>query len=396
MPRLSMFRPEYSKDFYWIDRSCREWFLVSGVAVYIHRYLGAANDARDSTGPAQPVGDSGLLGIQDLLLMENRDRKYDKNIYELRGIYNQNDTDFDLSQFGLFLANDNIFISFHINDMVERMGRPLMNGDVLELPNLKDPFALLNVSKALKRFYVVQDTSRSSEGFSPTWYPHVWRAKIGPLVDSQEYKQIFGDGSNPKDLLNYLSTYNATINNNNAVVSQAETDVPLSGFDTSMFWVNPTNPDGTLNTIEIAETVLNSTDPNNPDVTTENNESLSLDNEYTFGSPRKKGYLESYLQGDGAAPNDLPTGFGTFFPVSPASGDYFKRTDFLPSRLFRYDGYKWIFIETQTRTNLTNNDTKNTMIDTFINNSNRTQTQDGTGSISEKQTLNNLLKPKAD
>lgn len=390
MPRLSLWRPEYSKDYYWIDRSCREWFLVSGVGIYVHKYLGSSTDSRDSGGPAEPpqTGDD-VLGIQDLLLMENRDRKYDKNIYELKGIYNQNDTDFDLSQFGLFLTNDNIFVSFHINDMVERMGRPLMNGDVLEFPNLKDPYALLSVNKALKRFYVIQDTARSSEGFSPTWYPHVWRAKVAPLVDSQEYKQIFGDGDNPKDLLNYLSNYNQVKDVNDAVIAQAEKDVPLSGFDTSMFWVNPTNPDGTINT-DANNLVTESIDP----ITGENNQDIAIDTIYEFGSPRKKGYLETYLQGDGEAPNGIPTGFGTAFPLEPRKGDYFKRTDFLPSRLFRFDGFKWVYIENQVRTGLTNTDEKNTLKGTFINNSNITNTSQG--DENQKQNLNDLLKPKAD
>lgn len=380
MPRLSLWRPEYSKDYYWIDRSSREFFLVSGVGIYVHKYLGAETDARDSTGPAQPTGNNDVFGIQDLLLMENRDRKYDKNIYELRGIYNQNDTDFDLSQFGLFLNGDNIFVSFHINDMVERMGRPLMNGDVLEFPNLKDPFALHDVAKALKRFYVVSDTSRSAEGFSPTWFPHVWRAKVGPLIDAQEYKDIFGNGQNPNDLLNYLSNYNRLKDANDAVVAQAETDVPLSGYDTTMFWVNPTeganvNVDNTL------------------DIATEDGIPIGTNSD-NYGSPIANGYLNSYLVGDGEAPNGILSGFGTAFPLSPSKGEFFKRTDFLPARLFRYDGFKWVFFEDAARTNITNNDTRETLKGTFINNSKITQTN--SGNITEKQTLNDLLRPKAD
>jgi len=45
--------------------------------------------------------------------MENRDRKYDEDIYVMRGIYQMQDLDFNLSQFGIFLNNDNIFMHFH-------------------------------------------------------------------------------------------------------------------------------------------------------------------------------------------------------------------------------------------------------------------------------------------
>ena len=356
--------------------------MIGGVGIYVHKYMGSESDARDSTGPAQPVGDNGLLGIQDLLLMENRDRKYDKNIYELRGIYNPNDTDFDLSQFGLFLSNDNLFVSFHINDMVERLGRTLMNGDVLEFPNLKDPFAIHDVAKALKRFYVISDTSRSADGFSPTWYPHIWRVKVGPLVDAQEYKDIFGNGENPNDLLNYLSNYNKIKDVNDAVVAQAEADVPQSGYDTSMFWVNPTKPDGTINATSELE------------IATEDGQNIVIEG-VGYGSPTGNGYTTTYLMGDGDAPNGIVSGFGIAFPMNPSTGDFFKRTDFLPARLFRFDGFRWMFVEDAVRTNITNNDNRNTLKGTFINNTGTVDLIEG-GTVNAKQTLNDLLKPRAD
>jgi hypothetical protein len=369
MPRLSLWRPEYSKDYYWADRQIRESFYVGGVGILVHKFLTAETDPADGT-PTQPAG--GYIGIQDLLLLENRDRKYDKNLYELRGIYNQNDVDFDLSQFGLFLANDTIFASFHINDMVERLGRPLISGDVLEFPNLKDPFAVMDIRKSLKRFYVVQDGTRSSEGFSQTWFPHVWRVKIGPLMDSQEFKDILGDGTDPNDLLNHLSTFNRNTVVNQAVVAKAELDVPESGYDASMFWINPidevtgdldvvTNPDGTL----------------------------------TYGTARSNSYTQGYLTGDGLAPNGAPMGFGTAFPISPAKGDFFKRTDFLPARLFRWDGYKWVAIEKDHRTILSNTTERNTLKGTFINNQSTTNTQQD-GPVPQRQNLKDLFRPRED
>lgn len=371
MPRLSLWRPEYSKDYYWLDRQVREYFYVGGVGIIIHKFLGAETDAADSTGPAQPVDDASPTKIQDLLLLENRDRKYDKNLYELRGIYNQNDVDFDLSQFGLFLSNDTIFIQFHINDMVERIGRPLMSGDVLEFPNLKDPFALHDVAKSLKRFYVVQDASRSSEGFSQTWYPHVWRCKVGPLVDSQEFKSILGTGAGADDLFNHLSNYNRVKDVNDAVVAQAEADVPQAGYDNSMFWVNPTNGQGQVDVTENADGTV------------------------TYGTPSGEGYTKGYLTQDGFAPNGATMGFGTSFPSNPQKGEYFKRTDFLPARLFKWDGAKWIVMENEKRQTLTNNADRKTLKGTFINNT-ATHTSNGGEVVEQRQNLNDLLKPKAD
>jgi hypothetical protein len=145
--------------------------------------------------------------------MENRDRKYEPDVYISRGIYTMQDIDFNLQQFGFFLSNDNIMITFHLRGIVELLGRKLMAGDVLELPHLKDEYALGDDMVALKRFYVVSDVARPASGYSQTWYPHLLRAKCEPLVDSQEYKQILdqdsGDGQN--SLRDILSTYNQNI-----------------------------------------------------------------------------------------------------------------------------------------------------------------------------------------
>ena len=57
--------------------------------------------------------------IQDLFFLENRDRKYDTDIYPMRGIYTVQETAFDLSQFGMFLQTGTQIMNFHINDMVK-------------------------------------------------------------------------------------------------------------------------------------------------------------------------------------------------------------------------------------------------------------------------------------
>ena len=159
--------------------------------------------------------------------MENRDRKYDPDIYELRCVYNVSDNDFDLTQFGLFLTNDTLFITFHINDMVEKLGRKLMPGDVLELPHLRDEL-LLNASRdAINKFYVVQDANRGSEGFSQTWYPHIWRVKVTPLTDTQEYADILGTADDVNSLKNKISSYKTELNISNAIVKSAEDADPI-------------------------------------------------------------------------------------------------------------------------------------------------------------------------
>ena len=174
-------------------------FQVGGTDVLVHKYVGPGNSQeKTATTPTYSTDDP--TNIQDMLFLENRDRKYDPDVYRLRGVYNVQDIDFNLSQFGLFLQNDTVFITFHINDTVEKLGRKIMSGDVIELPHLDDEHALNDLNYALKRFYVIEDVNRAAEGFSNTWYPHLYRAKCKPLVDSQEFKHIL-DGIADKDSL---------------------------------------------------------------------------------------------------------------------------------------------------------------------------------------------------
>lgn len=191
MPRLSLYKPEKGKDYEFLDRQITEMFTIGGTDINIHKYLGPDNpDEADATADQPRYDAVKETNIQDLLFLENRDRKYDPNIYTMRGIYNVQDVDFNLSQFGMFLDNDTLFMTIPINSSVKTLGRKIMSGDVIELPHQKDEYAANDYALALKRFYVIEDVNRASEGFSPTWYPHLYRLKLKQIVDSQEFKEI--------------------------------------------------------------------------------------------------------------------------------------------------------------------------------------------------------------
>ena len=303
--------------------------------------------------------------IQDLLFLENRDRKYDSSIYSMRGIYRVNDNDFDLSQFGLFLTSDTLFIVLHLNDMVETLGRKVMVGDVIELPHLKDFYPLDEddtIPAALKRYYVVQDATRAAEGFAPTWYGHLWRIKVQPLVDSQEYKDIIDNitaGENTDTTLSdLLSTYNNYLNVNEKIIEQAENEVPESGYDTSNLYTVGVNENGLPG------------DPVGLDASdaTEDASESNTDVTASYTSPSAK--VQGYLTGDGYAPNGEIIRSGIEFPAGPSTGTYFLRIDYKPNRLFRFDGRRWIKIEDAVRTSLTPGLENTTQRSGFINNPN--------------------------
>jgi hypothetical protein len=405
-----MYRPEKGNDFKMLDRNIAEQFQVGGTDIFIHKYLGPVDPT--TVDPNNTPGTTGLtntatpeLSIQDVIFMENRDRHYDPDIYQIRGIYTMNDIDFNLSQFGLFLNSDDIMITFHLRGCVETLGRKLMNGDVLELPHLKDEYAMNDDLVALKRFYVVTDVSRPASGYSATWYPHLIRCKVGPLVDSQEFKEILdakaGDGD--KTLRDVLSTYNTNIEINNSIIAQAELDAPLSGYDTTPYFVLPLKTDiSKAGLLDVEDASMTDVDASL--------ENPAVDASAVLKSPQQDLYVG--LMTGVVPPNGAPYSFGIAFPVhGVVEGQFFLRTDFVPNRLFRFNGHTWVKWADNLRMTMTNADdittppegketptsqtaNRRTQKTGFINNNN-TATIAGKV-VQERQALSKALRPKAD
>jgi hypothetical protein len=364
MPRLSLYKPEKGNDYKFIDRQVSEMFTVGGTDLYLHKYLGPKNPNTEDSTADQPYYADGVkeTNIQDLLFLENRDRTYDSSIYRIRGVYNVADIDFNLSQFGLFIDNDTVFMTVHINDFIRTIGRKPLSGDVLEIPHLKDEFALNEYDVALPRYYVISDIGRAAEGFSPTWYPHLYRLKLTKIADSQQYKDIFDKPvSDDSDLTlkEILSTQNKELGINDALIAQAEADAPKSGYETQHLYTLAVDINGNASLETAAADDINvSNDGGNVTAST------------IFASPKRPGY-SGYLLGDGVPENGAAFGHGINFPTGPIEGDYFLRTDFLPNRLFRYDGQRWVKREDNVRTSMTPSSTRNTQKGTFINNNQR-------------------------
>ena len=433
MPRLSLYRPNRTADYRFFDRTIKEMFTVGGADFYIHKYLGPIVDPEQANTPGDatlPTYDTtNPLFIEDLLLLENRDRAYDPDVYIMRGVYRTQDVDFDLTQFGLFLNNDTLFITFHYNNMIDTFGRKLMSGDVIEVPNLKDYHPLNRaIPNALPRYYVIQDGNYASEGFSQTWLPHLWRIKATPMVNAQEFSQIIDQPFMPENIWDPGNFYPSgeTVNNggtyyiakqnvppgtditdvdywqevttpttvgdqmstrpkdleiNDALLVQAQADVPLIGYDVTKFYILPTTdngqPAGAGLTADDTYPTVDSTSGG------EGNTSKSF------------GYTMGYLTGDGQAPNGLPVTPGVSFPPNPVAGDYALRLDYFPNRLFRFSGASWVKIEDNVRTDLDLASGALTQRASFVNNTYTVSTTD-LGNIPSRQSLSQILKPQAD
>lgn len=430
MPRLSLYRPEKSNDFKFLDRTISEMFTVGATDIHYHKYLGPKSPTVENATAVQPIySNMSETNIQDLLLMENRDRKYEQDIYVIRGHYNVQDLDFNLSQFGLFFDNDTMFMTVHINDIINTLGRKPMSGDVIELPHLRDEFAFNNSDFSLPRFFVISDVGRAAEGFSQTWRPHLYRLKITKISNEAQYSDIFnqpvdpnvnfrGDYDhtvlyNPNDVVRYqgklytvtqttignlptdptyfssysgetlsqlLSVSDKNLQINDAVIAQAEADAPLSGYETRHFFtLSVRDGDSLLETADVTDVDASYT---------------GWDASEILERPIRSGYT-GYLLGDGFPENGAPFGHGINFPMEPIRGDFFLRTDFLPNRLFQYNGKRWTKHEDAVRHTLTNTDTRKTLRTSFINNTKTTELSDHSV-IPERQDLAKALKPKAD
>jgi hypothetical protein len=412
MPRLSLYKPERGQDYKFIDRQISEMFQAGGTDVYIHKYMGPKLNANGTHD--QPTIDSyNVTNIQDLLFLENRDRKYDTEIYKIRGLYNVQNIDFNLSQFGLFIDNDTLFMTVHINDFIKFIGRKPLSGDVLELPHLTDQFALGDGDISLPRYYVIEDVGRASEGFSSTWFPHLYRLKMRKITDSQQFADILrtpagadldkfvGDynpatayvtgqivrkdgelftvtsnttGNAPPNT-SYFTVYTNSIENllstrakeleiNDKVLEQAEADAPMSGYETRQFYTLAVDP-------TTGKPILERTS----DLTTLDASNTGDTADLARAVPVRTGYT-GYLVGDGKPSNGYEPsdgelsmfGFGIQFPEAPEANDFFLRTDFMPNRLFRFDGTRWVKIEDAVRMSMTNNNSRKTLKTGFINN----------------------------
>jgi hypothetical protein len=303
-----------------------------------------------------------------------------------------------------------------------------MSGDVLEVPNLRDYNPLnKDLSKALPKYYVIQDAAFASEGFSQTWLPHLWRVKATPLTDAQEYNSITdkpfvaeyiwdpsdfypagaivnsGDvyyqakvntpAGTPITNTDYWREYTPpTISDkqgtrekdyqiNDAILAQADVEVPKSGYDNKPLYVVPTLLDG---------------QPANPtSLTTVDGTTVDGTQGGMNVTPDGFGWTSGYLTGDAHAPNGLPVTAGVSFPLNAVAGDYALRLDYFPNRMFRYDGKRWYKISENVRTDLNNGSTNDTLRSSFVNNTYTVPTTD-LGNIPSRQSLSELLRPRAD
>lgn len=175
-----------------------------------------------------------LDNIEDFFLLENRDRSYCRTSIGLKCTYDLLDVQTELAKFGINLPQTYIFnCSFAM--MVSTLGRPVVIGDILELPGETqyDP----NL-RPVRKWLEVTDTAWSTEGYTYNWKPNLFRFYAQPILPSVEHKDILGlPGvvntlqSDDDVLMNGFLQNDQAYKAAEAIKQDAEDNVPQTGSD---------------------------------------------------------------------------------------------------------------------------------------------------------------------
>lgn len=278
-----------------------------------------------------------ISNIQDKIFLENRDRDYADEPFTVKASYDLIDVQSELSRFGIELPAQTIYATVSFSACVAIIGRPLIIGDIIEIPSEAQWSA--EMRKILK-WMEVTDVAWSTEGYTPGWQPTLLRVVLQPAFHSQETQDIFGDLAEREipDELGLVEGYGDGRDPNHqdysdisqTVIAHARDLVPESGREfTSQIraWED-----------EEVQSFQEQAGPY----------ARSLQ---SIGLNPTAVYVE-----DAMPPNNAPFTEGTEFPDNPAHGDYHRLTyeglsRDVPARLYRYSQPKgrWIFLEKDRR-----------------------------------------------
>lgn len=173
-----------------------------------------------------------LDDIQDSLLMENRDRDYAKQSVQFKVAYTPFDSISDLSKFGFQVADIYTFTTV-FSTMITAMGRPIVVGDVIELPSQMQYDQNL---RPVRKFLEVTDTSWAADGFTTTWKPITFRFQASQLIPSQEHRDLLGTVDTQKYVIDDGSFFDGieqiqtgTLTATEANTAEAHLAVPETG-----------------------------------------------------------------------------------------------------------------------------------------------------------------------
>lgn len=270
--------------------------------------------------------------IQDKVLLENRDRDYSTDVIPLKGYYDLTDNLSELTALGLEVPSMTIYVTVSFSACVAVLGRPLVVGDIMEIPSEAQYSAEM---KRILKWMEVTDVSWATEGYTPGWQPTLLRIVAQPAFVSQETQDIFGDlGETLPDGVGTVSgedgknpIYQDYFDVSQTIEAEARDAVPERGAEGS----------STIRAWEEAEVAAAA--------------DKGVNNLQKIGLNPTGLYVE-----DAMPPNNSPFTEGDEYAANPTHGDYHRLTysglaGDIPARLYRYSSSKgrWIYLETDLR-----------------------------------------------
>lgn len=172
--------------------------------------------------------------------LENRNRSYSTEPIIMKGVYEPFSTDTQFNGFGMYNIKKTQIL-MHFESAVERLNRPIVIGDVIELPS---EVQYTPDMTPIKHFVEVTDVAWSSEGYTPGYKPVLVTVTVEPMLSSEETKDIVKkamqeqivDTSGLFDMGIAGSTDLPIMQRvkliNDEIISKSKQNVPMNGFDT--------------------------------------------------------------------------------------------------------------------------------------------------------------------
>lgn len=267
--------------------------------------------------------------IQDPILLENRDRDYQTSPVRIKGYYDLQSPLSELMAVGMGI-NSTYMIKVNFNSCVSLINRPLVIGDIIELPNETQYTSDL---RPVKKFLEVTDVTWDASSYTPGWMPTMLLVTAKPALASQETRDVFGDLSAHVDSSGLFDT-----NDGNNQMYQDYSQIDQTIKATANSEVPELGVEGSNTVREFSDEELAITTPKFPHIN-------------AMGFNRTGLYVEDALPQNGA-----PYTEGPVLPENASNGDYHRLTyegtaSDIPARLYRFSSSKqrWIYLETDRR-----------------------------------------------
>lgn len=251
-----------------------------------------------------------LRAVQDPILLSNNNRRYGTIPIFTKCAVNQTNIATNLSAFGIDIQ-DNYDLRFAMTDIVQKLGRPLLTGDIIEFIPAQDYDINLNINRKLLQ---VNDITWQTDSYSSNWTPTVISVNCKKLVASRANSDITGLILDSDSKIESKVPNSKGININDIGIKYAETVAIAAEKATGM---------------------------------------IGDDTSYIYTDSDIKNH--SYRQADAIPPNGEPYTTGPVFPPVPQNGQYHRLEQLpeynIPAMLYQYNSNHgtWVFNETNTR-----------------------------------------------